>query len=337
MSTTANTQCGRFTAALTFAVTAAACGTAAPAAADPTGCENPTPAMAEFCTGIEDLKGLGTTTTPATTTAPSSGSGGGGGLGEFVSDHAIWIVLIVGGLIVWAVIAGLRSETADKEKDVAGADAATLARGRAIAADHHAVQVQAARELAAEQMPDPSVYDPDGIGLAPPPMSEPVLPPAPPMSDEDLQRYATFGAYVPWEPDTAFAQAITRSGDDAPIRAAWFQACQLAGLGETNPETGTFTPAATVAWIAAVGEGDVAISVDPRDYSIGATQLNRVRPHLERTARVESASPFQRDAARDWFTTRLSMNTAPTAVGQAQPAKELTAAPIDYNDDGDWV
>ncbi|SRX96084.1 hypothetical protein MSP7336_04359 [Mycobacterium shimoidei] len=331
MRTTANIRYGRFTAALTLAVTAAACGTAAPAAADPTGCENPSPAMAEFCKGIEDLKGLGTTT-PAPTTAPSSGSGG-----DWVSDHAVWIVVIVGGLIAWAVIAGLRSETADKEKDAAGADAATLARGRAIAADHHAVQVQAARELAAEQMPDPSVYDPDGIGLAPPPMPQPELPAAPPMSDEDLQRYATFGAYVPWETGTAFAQAITRSGDDAPIRSAWLQACQLAGLGETNPETGTFTPAATVAWIAAVGDGDVEISVDTRDYSIGATQLDRVRPHLERTARVESASPFQRDAARDWFTTRLSMDKAPTAVGQAQPAKELPAAPIDYNDDGDWV
>ncbi|WP_074380437.1 hypothetical protein [Mycobacteroides abscessus] len=337
MSITANNRYGRFTAALTLAVTAVACGTAAPAAADPTGCENPSPAMAEFCKGIEDLKGLGTTTPAPATTAPSSGSGGGGGLGEFVSDHAIWIVAIVGGLIVWAVIAGLRNQEADKEKKDADQDAATLARGRAIAADHHAVQVQAARELAAEQMPDPSLYDPDGIGLAPPPMPQLELPPAPPMSDEDLQRYATFGAYVPWETGTAFAQAITRSGDDAPIRSAWLQACQLVGLGETDPETGSFTPAATVAWIAAVGDGDVAISVDTRDYSIGATQLDRVRPHLERTVRVESASPFQRDAARDWFTTRLSMDKASTAVGQAQPAKELLAAPIDYNDDGDWV
>lgn len=322
MSTTANIRYGRFTAALTLAVTAAACGTAAPAAADPTGCENPSPAMAEFCKGIEDLKGLGTTT-PAPTTAPSSGSGGGGGLGDWVSDHAVWIVVIVGGLIAWAVIAGLRSETADKEKDVAGADAATLARGRAIAADHHAVQVQAARELAAEQMPPRETWDPHGLGLAPPPMPQPALPPAPPMSDEDLRRYATFGAYVPWETGTAFAQAITRSGDDTPIRAAWNQACQLAGLGETDPDTGTFTPAATVAWIAAVGDGDVAVSVDTRDYSIGATQLDRVRPHLERTARVESASPFQRDAARDWFTTRLSMQQPRRAAAQAElPAAE---------------
>jgi len=337
MSITANNRYGRFTAALTLAVTAAACGTVAPANADPTGCENPSPQLADFCKNLQDLQNL-RTTTPAPTTAPSSGSGGsgGGGLGDWVSDHAGLIVLIVGGLIVWAVITGLRSETADKEKESAGADAATLTRGRAIAADHHAAQVVAVR--AAVPTPDPSVYDPDGIGLAPPPMPQPELPPAPPMSDEDLRRYATFGAYVPWEPDTAFAQAITRSGDAAPIRAAWFQACQLAGLGKTDPETGTFTPAATVAWIAAVGDGDVAISVDPRDYAIGATQLDRVRPHLERTVRVESASPFQRDAARDWFTTRLSMDKSPTAVGQApQPAKELPSAPIDYNDDGDWV
>ncbi|MEX3656925.1 hypothetical protein ABFW09_29990 [Mycolicibacterium fortuitum] len=240
-----------------------------------------------------------------------------------MSDHAVWIVVIVGGLIAWAVIAGLRSETADREKEAAGADAATLARGRAIAADHHAVHVQAARELAAEQMPPRETWDPHGLGLAPPPMPQPELPPAPPMSDEDLRRYATFGAYVPWETGTAFAQAITRSGDDAPIRSAWLQACQLAGLGETDPETGTFTPAATVAWIAAVGDGDVEISVDTRDYSIGDQQLNRVRPHLERTARVESASPFQRDAARDWFTTRLSMQQPRRAAAQAElPAAE---------------
>ncbi|MDO2981369.1 Uncharacterised protein [Mycobacteroides abscessus subsp. massiliense] len=321
MSITANIRYGCFTAALTLAVTAAACGTAAPAAADSTGCENPSPAMAEFCKGIEDLKGLGTTT-PAPTTAPSSGSGGGGGLGEFVSDHAGWIVLLVGGLIAWAVIAGLRSEAADKEKVVAGADAATLARGRRIAADHHAVQVQAARELAAEQMPPRETWDPHGLGLAPPAMPEPTLPDPPSMADEDLQRYAAFDAVVPWEAGTAFAQAITRSGDDAPIRSAWLQACQLAGLGETDTD-GTFTPAASVAWIAAAGDGDVEISVDTRDYNVGATQLDKVRPHLERTARVESASRFQRDAARDWFTTRLSMQQPRRAAAQAElPAAE---------------
>lgn len=325
----------KFSAAITLAAFAAI--PVAPAHADPTGCENPSPTMAEFCRSLEDLKGYGTTTPAPATPATSTGtSGSGGGLGDWVSDHAIWIVLIVGGLIAWAVIAGLREEKATDQKEAATRDAATLARGRAIAEAWYEEQVAKAHAEAAAKVPDRSVYDPAGVGLAPPPPPPVVMPAPPAMADEDLRRYATFGAYVSWEHGTAFAQAITRSGDDAPIRSAWFQACQLAGLGETDPETGTFTPAATVAWIAAVGDGDVEVSVDTRDYTVGDQQLNRALRHLERTARVAAASPFVRNPAKDWFSTRLSMQQqAAPAPAPAQPtpaAAQPAAEQVDPDD-----
>lgn len=277
------------------------------------------PAYAEPAPEVCTVEGPNNTMVckPLTPPAPSTSSGD-GGLGDWVSGHAGLIVLVVAGLLIWAVIAGLHNQEAEEKTRRDSRDATALDLGRNLAEAWYAGEVAKAHAEAAAKVPPREVYDPAGVGLAPPPPPPVVMPDPPATADDDLRRYATFGAYTPWTAGTAFAQAVTRSGDDSPIRSAWSQACQLAGLGETNPETGEFTPAATVAWIAAAGDGDVEISVDPRDYAVGDQQLNRTLRHLERTARVATASSFVRNPVQDWFMTRLSMQAAP------QPAPAST-------------
>ncbi|WP_124712877.1 hypothetical protein [Mycolicibacterium nivoides] len=263
----------------------------------------------------------------STTTAPSSG-GSGGGFSGWVSDFAnspAGAFVFFGGLaafIAWVVIANLRESAAEKQQR----GAAELARGRAIAEAAHAEQVQRAHAEAAAQVPPREVWDPHNVGLAPPPMPEPKIPAAPATTPEDLQRYATFGWAVPWAPGTAFAAAVSRSGNISRIEQAWVDACRLAGLGDTD-EQGAFTPAATVVRVNGIeGSGDAWVAVDTRDYTVGAKQLDSVRDHLLRTARVESATPFERDAARDWFITVLSMD-APAARQATAPAAEEVQGP----------
>ncbi|WP_131805684.1 hypothetical protein [Mycobacteroides abscessus] len=265
-----------------------------------------------------------TPTAPATTGSTGSSSSG-GGLGPWFSEHAGVILFVIAVIAVITIAAVVKSGTS---KDKAAASEAELARGQQIAQAAHAGAVQRAHEEAAAQIPPREVYDPHGVGLAPPPMPQPKIPAAPATTPEDLQRYATFGWAVPWTPGTAFAAAVSRSGNISRIEQAWVDACRLAGLGDTD-EQGVFTPAAIVVRVNGIeGSGDAWVAVDTRDYTVGAKQLDSVRDHLLRTARVESATPFQRDAARDWFITVLSMD-APAATQATAPAEEVQGPRVD--------
>lgn len=259
----------------------------------------PAPAHAEPC--ATDALGRpiehwppGCTVTAPTTTAPStSGSSGGGGITDWIGDHGPLLIGI--GLAIFAV-AVWRSMAREKAEAKQKLESAAVARGRAIAMD-------AGVEPAAS-------------------------------SPADLQRYSTFGWAVPWQPGTAFGNLVDRDGGTARVHAAWVEAAELARLGHVD-EMGAFTPAADVVNVNgyADGTGDLELAVSTRDYSIGETQLNKVLDHLVRTARVETASTWTRDAVRDWHVTRLSM--IPAAVQQA-PAPEQPQQAPDPTEKWEW-
>lgn len=314
-----------YTTATCFAAVMASSCTAWPAAASPNAYCDRSSWMydKDLCAQIGDRTGSGPTLVPTTTAPSSSGSG----LSGFVSEHAGLIVLVVAGLIAWAVIAGFRDSTAGKAKEAAAEQQAALDRGRGIALDHHAQQVQQARDAAAWQAPDPSTYDPMGLGVAPPPMPDPDLPAAPPTTDDDLKRYAAFGAVVPWQPGSAFAQVVARDGDIGRAEQAWTEACRAARLGETDTETGAFTPAAELTNVRnVVGSGDVELVVLPADLFTGDVQLNRVIRYLVRTARVRWSGQFEREHTSDKFVIRLS-NTDPAAQAAPAPQQQAPADP----------
>ncbi|GAB4910031.1 hypothetical protein MAHJHV65_00060 [Mycobacterium avium subsp. hominissuis] len=263
------------------------------------------------------------------TPTPSSG-GSGGGFSNAVSDFIgspMGTLLFFGGIaavIAWVVIAS-RRESAEEKAEKRAAEAA---RGQRIAELHHAEQVAAAEQRALAQLPDPSVYDPMGMGVAAPAVQV-ELPPAPSTDPEDLKRYNVFNAVVPWEPGSAFAAVVNRDGDWSRARGAFASACEAAGLGETD-EAGTFTPAAVVAEVRTIG-GDtdaVVLAVRPAGLHIGSAQLDRARPYLVRTARVAEASPFEREPSTDLYLTTLRN----VVREQSAPAPE--AAPI--NDPSTW-
>lgn len=268
-------------AGMVAAALIAACS-AAPAHADPTSCESPTPAMAEFCKGIKDLQDL-RTTTPAPATTPSSSSGG---LVEWAGDHVLF--LLIAAVVVVIAIVSLKESAKEQKGRKTAATEADLARGRQIALD---------------------------AGLSPVEQSP-----------EDLRRYATFGWAVPHVPGTALGFLVDRDGSTDRVNAAWAEACELARLGHWD-EGGKFTPAAAVVSANgyADGTGDLELSVNTRDYTVGEAQLNKVLGHLVRTARVETATDFTRDAARDWHVTRLSMMPAAQQVAAAAPEQEAPA------------
>lgn len=245
-----------------------------------------------------------------------------------------FVVVCVVVLAVIGSIAGASDEKkASERKQVAGSH---LDRGRKVVEDWWAAQMAAAR--ATVPVPDPRDYDPDGIGLAPPRMPEPVMPERPPMSDADLIRYADFGAMIPWTPGTAFASVVARNGSLNPARTAWFGATRAARFGDFDEED-TFTPAATLVRVEQSQNGeDVVLVVEPRDIFVTEQALNKTLPFLVKTARVLSASPFIRDHDTGNYRTVLTNNGAPaqqvstTVPRQSQPAP---AAP--YNDDDDWI
>lgn len=295
----------------------AAVVTGAPASADPETCTVYGPNNTMTCTPLAP-----TTTAPATSSGSSAG-----GITAWIDQHMpllIGIGLVVIGLVIWSSVAKEKAQQKQRR------ESAGLARGRAVALAHHAEAMAAARAAAHTAMPPREAWDPHGLGLAPPAVPEPALPDPPPMSDDDLRRYAAFGWTVPFVPGTAFAAVVGRDGNLARVEAAWLEAAELAGLGEIDPETGKFVAAATVATVNGLADnsGDVLVSVDTRDYTTGAAQLDRVLPHLLRTARVATASRFERDPASDHFTTRLSMNAAAAPTTQ-NPAPEPEQPRVD--------
>ncbi|WP_234902393.1 hypothetical protein [Mycobacteroides abscessus] len=275
------------------------------------------------CEGLSDnLRRLCNVVNTPPTTTPSSG-GSGGGIGDwFSSFFEDWGgILFVGGLaafIAWVVIANRRDSAAEKEKR----NAAELARGRAIAEQHHAEQVQRAHADAAAQVPPREVWDPHGVGLAPPPMPAPKVPPAPPTSPADLARYSTFNAVVPWVEGTALAAVTAPNGDRSKAEAAFAEAVRTANVG-TAAEDGTFIPDATLASVRAYldGSGDVEFVAQPRDLTIGEKQLARVTPLLLLTARVASAGNWEREVETGRYMLRLSMNAKAAQQQEQKPAE----------------
>lgn len=309
---------GFATATLLTAAIAASCA-AAPAVADPapgTICD-PNPATnagydASFCAKW---------TEPATPTSHHGVSG----LGDWFSDHAGPLIAVV---VVGLIIAVAASVARDRREEAAAEQRAVLARGRRIAQDHYAAMVQRVRDAAAQLAPDPSVYDPYGLGVARPSMPEPELPTPPSMADVDLKRYAAFGVVTDWIPGTAFAAVVGRDGSIAPARQAWAEACRAARMGDVD-EDGDFIPHSTLVQVSNVpGGGDVELTIRPRDLFIGEPQLDKVTPFLLRTARVLTAGKFHRDHAADEFTVTLS-NTATAATPESAAPAAVEQSTVD--------
>ncbi|UEA25146.1 hypothetical protein LK464_03570 [Mycobacteroides abscessus subsp. abscessus] len=257
------------------------------------------------------------------TPAPASGGSGGGGISAwFSSFFEDWgAVLFVGGIaafIGWVVIVNRRESAEEKQKGAA----ATQARGRAIAEQHHAEQRALAEQSALATAPDPSVYDPHGVGLAPPPTPAPKVPPAPPTSPTDLARYSAFNAVVPWMEGSALAAVTAPNGDRSRAEAAFAEAVRTADVGTTD-ENGNFIPNATLASVNAYldGSGDVEFVVRTRDITIGEKQLARVTPLLLLTARVASAGNWEREVETGRYMLRLSMNAKAAQQQEQKPAE----------------
>ncbi|SHQ37261.1 hypothetical protein [Mycobacteroides abscessus] len=333
-STTANIL---RTALASVFLTAAATFAVAPASASPNAyCDKSSFIYdADLCAQIGDsTPGSGPTLVP-TTTAPASRTGNHSAATDWIDSH---LPVLIGIVVIGLIIAVTVSAKRDKKEVAAEEQRAALARGRAIAQDHHAAQVQAAHDAVAANRPDPRDFDPDGIGLAPPPMPAPVIPPPPPQSDVDLIRYAEFNAVVPWIPGSAFAAVVTRDGSLAPAETAWLEAARAARLGDFDAGTNTFTPAATLTRVEQLPDGeDVRLRVEPRDIFVTEQQLDRVHQFLVKTAHVASASPFIRDHSTGYYATVLSNRVvaapAPVAQQHAAPAPQAAA----YDDDDDWI
>jgi hypothetical protein len=273
---------GYATATLFTAAVAASCA-ASPAAAAPP-CDNPTPELVQFCKNLRDMQNLGTSGPTLVPTAPAPSTGTGDDLygGHPISHYAVVAVIAV--LVIAAavkLVSWAAASTAEDAERIAEQRQVDLNRGRAIA--QVADTAQEAR------------------------------------SPEDLQRYAAFQWAVPWQRGTAFGNLVDRDGGTGRVHAAWTEACELARLGHWD-EQGVFTPAATVANVNGYddGSGDLELSVNTADYTVGEKQLNKVLEHLVRTARVETASDFTRNAVRDWHITRLSMNPAAQQVQEPE-------------------
>ncbi len=266
------------------------------------------------------------TETPTPTTGTTgSGSSESGGLGAWFSEHAGVILFVIAVAAVIAIAAAVKSGTS---KDKAAASEADLARGRAIAQSAHAAAVQRAHAEAAAQMPPREVWDPMNMGAVPP-TPEPVIP-APPSTDPtDLQRYNAFGAVTPWEAGTAFAAVVNRDGNLSRATAAWLTAAQEAGLGELD-EDGTFTPSAVLTNVRYIDGGDVEFVVQPGGLHIAETQLDKALRYLVVEARVESASPFVREAATGRYCSTLTNRVEEKSA----PAPE--AAPVAGPESWEW-
>ncbi|ANO17362.1 Uncharacterised protein [Mycobacteroides abscessus subsp. abscessus] len=322
MSTTANTRYGRFTAALTLAVTAAACGTAAPAGATPT--------PGSICDP-------NTTTNPsydaafcATWTDKPSGSSSSGGLEQLLEHPLVITVLVIAGVLLVGWILANIFGTGDEEQ-----------RGREIA-EAHQQRVQPAVPIQ-----DPAGFDPLGLGLAAPTTPAALNPapiPEPRLTDADARRYARYGYAVDYEPGSAFASLTARDGGWKQAEAAWTAACQAAALGGTemrkrlpgmsripgvDSHREVYVAPADLVRVIPQENGDAAVVVKPRSVAIGAEELNRVVPMFLRTARLRHAGRFVREHTTDEYLLTVS-NRDLAAESAALPAPAATT------DDDDW-
>lgn len=281
--------------------------------------------------------GSGPTSVP-TTTAPSSGGSSGETLyaGHPLSHYAVLAVIVVLGIAAVAKLAGwAAASTAAQQEQAAQREQVALTRGRRIAEDWHAGEVQRIR--AQMPQPDPHEYDPLGLGLAAPRVADPKVP-HPPMDAPDLKRYAKFGRVVPWQANTAIAAVMNQDGSDEKARDAWLESCTAANAGEAD-EAGNFTPCASYRGLElpldAAETGDVLLRVMPAGLHVGEREMNAAGAYLARCAMVTIAHPFVRHAHTGEYWARLSMHAAPQQP-QAAPAPQSAPVAGPLDDDEDW-
>ncbi|MGV0747194.1 hypothetical protein [Mycolicibacter minnesotensis] len=304
-----------------FTVTALALATPNTAyAADPD-CEGLSENLRKLCDSAEGVE-----------TAWREGaesSGGSSGLGSWFSDHAGMICLLLGIAAAIAITVTIRKGSAEEKAERAAAEAA---RGRALAAADQARRQREAEAAARAQLPPRESYDPLGIGLPAPDVHVPQVA-APSTDPEDLARYSALAAVVPWTPGTALASVMTRSGDIAAARRAFAEACELGRLGDVDPDTGVFTPAASVVRVEPTGdEGDAALVIRPASVMTGGDEIDKVRTLLERTARVRHAGPAARIHASGEWVVVLSNRDLAAQEQTSGPAPTVSAA----DDEEDW-
>ncbi|SHP27686.1 Uncharacterised protein [Mycobacteroides abscessus subsp. abscessus] len=243
----------------------------------------------------------------------------------------------VAGLVIGGIVGGLIILSALKTGAVA--DEAKTGYEAADQAWRHDVEMT--KLNAQMHRPDPSRYDPFGLGLKPPPAPGPVLPPEPVMSDDDALRFARLGSAVDLIPGSAASALVARDGSWATAETAWIAACKAAGLGTTEQRTsrvpgvnGTsevFVPGADLVRVEVQAEGDAAVVVKPRGLNVGAEQLKSTTDFFLRTARVRHAGAWYWRHSDDTFSLSLSNRdlTGPEQSGESAPR-----APVD--DDEDW-
>lgn len=309
MTDTANLQGARLGVAVTLAITAAVCGPAASAAADPTPGSVCDPNLTtnpsydpKFCSSW--------TQAPTPTTGRVEQ-----GLGRLMDNPFV----VAGGILVAVLVIGWILATVFGTGDVEE-------KGRRIAGAHTSPARQAAPAA------DPATYDPLGLGLAAP--SAPATPgaapiPEPQLTDEDARRYARYGYAVDYEMGSAFASLTSRSGDWKKAEAAWNAACQAAALGETEmrkrlPGVGripgvdahreVYVAPADLVRVIPLENGDATVVVKPRSVAIGADELDRAVPMFLRTARLRHAGRFAREHTTDEYL--LTVTNRDSAVDQ---------------------
>ncbi|SLJ22927.1 Uncharacterised protein [Mycobacteroides abscessus subsp. abscessus] len=235
------------------------------------------------------------TSTPTYTPAPRSGVHKfTDGIDSFFSAVMPWVIgagILLAVCVVWSMVTTSREEK-ETAKTLRVQDA-----GRRIVNDHIAAQRA------------DGVEDPD----------------RPSQHPDDLRRYREFSAVVAWTPGTAFASAVTRSGDQSPLRNAWTEACRAAKFGDFDPATNEFTPAATTVQTSAMANGrDARIAVKPRDLFVTEQQLKKVSPFLEKTLHVRHVGDWERDHITGWY---QSVVTNDEQAQQAPEPEPQQAAP----------
>lgn len=249
-----------------------------------------------------------------------------------------WALAGAAGLVVGGIVGGLIIASAVSS----GSKSATMKSGYDQADAAWRQDVELAKLTAKLHQPNRAEFDPLGLGIAPPPAPPVQLPPEPMMNDADALRYARHGAHVELLPGSAAASLVARDGSWAPAEQAWIEACKAARLGDAeqrnsripgvNAVSEVFVPAADLARVEVLDNGDAAIVVRPRSLAVGTEQLAAVTPFLLRTARVRHAGAWVRAHADDTFVIVLSNRDlgAPDRTSGPAPAD----SPAD--DDEDW-
>lgn len=235
---------------------------------------------------------------------------------------------ILGGLIGVPLI--LWAGKADSDTDVVKA-------GYAAAEAQYQQQVQQARQAHAAWTPDPADFDPHGIGVRPPAAPPLQLPAEPQMTDQDARRFARVGFGVEIEPGSAAAQLLTTDGSDHLAREAWTSTCTAENFVVSEmqasripgrPAEQVTVPAADYVTVRPLPGGDALLVVRPRAATLSTRELSRITQTFLNTARIRSASAWEREHATNLHSIRLSNTAAP-----ATPEPEQQPAPAPVDDD----